>query len=550
MKNISLISEVIELNKPNLESALLIGYSISQYKRDKQRYKKDGVSGLEHRGTGNKNALKYDDEFKDKIKNAYVAESAIIISKSNGQRGPRKLRVFSRLYNLNYKTNIPYTSCKKILNDAGIESPTSRFNDTYTKNIALINTSNKPISGVEFQGDGSCKYKFPDDDFEVVAHVVVEAAESHLCGVNFQVGECNKGYYYAYRNAFVNVGLPEVNVTDGRGTFFNVNNPDDETTMGKILTSLGVKSITTRNCNRNNKVENAHDPIRDYIWDQMLIDGIRTFEEANEKIQLYIDKYNQVLNHNIPNSNSLRHMSVDEIDNAFILTMTRSMDKKYTIQIDNKKYFIVRNETLLQRKSKTKIRVCTTMSGARYVLYGNNRYELVDATKENLELLKKIDGIIVKSKVRKNGYTFKVKDSIWHAVSSIGEPIKLEHRDTVSVSIIQGVVTKVRTKVGIFKLVEGNANIEVQKVDIVKRKINYKQTIVHNGNEFVLLTSDGIRYIDKVGEEVDIIIVNNKEVSVICKGITYSLCDVRSKPDKYKVPTSYYTARKIFGDLL
>lgn len=550
MEKVNRIVDVLELNLKNKDGARKLKVSLAQYKRYKAAYKKYGALSLLHGGFGNSNARKYSVEVRQHIVATYNAESLVISETSNMQRGPRKIKVFASLYSEKYNVHLPYTTCKKILNDANIESPICRFEEEYAKNIPLPNPKNIQKAGFEFQGDGSTSYKFPDDDFEVVAHVVVEASSSQLCGLNFQKGECNIGYYYAYRDAFVNVGVPHQNCTDGRTTFFNVNDSNAQTVMGKILSKLGINQITTRNCNRNNKVENAHDPIRDYIWDQMLLDGIRTFKEANKKLPHYIKQYNKVLKHKIGEENLLREIPSEQIDDAFLVQNVRSMDNKYTIQVNNKRYFIVRNNTILQKKARTKINVYTTYDQKIFVIYGGNKYKLVEATVDNLSKLKKIDGKIVSVLVKRNNYNFYYEGLNYHAIDSIGRPIKLMHRDQVKLSIIDNKIKKVRTKQGIFKVVSGTLKIEEDILNMKYRTMTYKQTIEFDCTEYILLDSSGERFITKNGSKIAVVTLNNKAMSAMHNGVTYTLADIKEKPGKYYIPRSHYDARKNFGDMI
>lgn len=539
------------LNKEitNKEASKLANISLAQF----NRYKRDYINGdfsTSHKGLGNKNATKYTEERKTHMITTYLTESSKIVELSNGRRKARKISVFLKNYNYNNKTNISYGTAKQILYNEGIISPASRFKEKRLGNIPLIDSTKNTPAGYEFQTDGSCSYKFPDDDFYVVAHVIVDEATSALVGLYFEKGETNEGYINVFRQAFINVGVPLFTVSDGRTTFFNVNNPKELTLVGKILLKFGIEHITTKNCNRNNKVENAHGPIRDYIYDQMLFDGIKTYKEANREIDKYISHYNKMLNHVIPDVNALRYFPIEQIEEMFLISKYRTMDKKYTIQINNTKYFIVRENRLFQRKSGTKIEILTTYENEMFAKYGGNRYELVVANKEILSNLVYTRYDVIKSRVRKNGYSFKFNDELYYAVDSIGNAIKLQRRDVVSLNTLEGKLVKARTSKGIYLVRVGMPNVDSIIYTSVNRKINYKQIIDYKGKQYVLLDGLHNRSFSHVGQEVQILLRNKIPFSAMIDGKTYILFDVEKEPGKYKIPSSHYQARKLFGEIL
>lgn len=541
------IEETIKKEITNVDAAKKIGLSLSQFKRYKKEYR-DNKFVFHHKGKGNSNAQKYTKFEVETYVQTYIAESISIVEKTDGKRNPRKIKVFNNNYNFKNGTSISYSTAKRILNDKNIISPISRFNEHSHLNIAIKNSKLKTKPGEEFQCDGSFGYSFPSENFEAVAHVIVDHATSTLVGCHFAKGETNDGYMNAFRYAFINFGLPLGTKSDGRTTFFNIQNPETLTVMGKILESLGISHTITKNCNSNNKVENAHDPVRDYIFDQMLIDGIQTMEEANSQMSKYMNDYNIMLKHSIPNENVLRCLSESEIDAKFITTQIRSLSRKYTIMINNIEYFAVLNNRILQRKSKTKLTICTTYSGDKYVLYGGNKYELIEATIKNLNNLDVIKGSIQKVIIRKNGIDFYCNKQFYHMVDSIGVPVRLEHRDVVALSIIENKITKARCSKGIFQAKAGKYEHNCSKVIIKKRKISYKQIITFEGNDLVLLDLNNERVIKKVGSEVELIIRDGEVLSAILEGKTYLVFNLTKNPKKFSVPNSKYAAKKMFGE--
>lgn len=542
-KNIQL---TIKLEITNIEATKKVGLSLSQFKRYKKSYIDNNFVN-HHKGTGNRNACKYSEEQIKLYVQAYINDSVSIIEKSNGARKARKIRVFNNNYNYKTNTNISYSAAKRFLNKNDIISPISRFNDTYHSNIALVNNKFKTNPGEEFQCDGSFGYRFPDDEFEVVAHVIVDHATSTLVGCYFAKGETNEGYIHAFRNTFVDFGIPKKTKSDGRTTFFNTQNPDALTVMGRILESFGIKHTITSNS--NNKVENAHDPIRDYIFDQMLIEGVRTFKEANKLIKKYMHQYNIILSHSIPEDNVLMQMSTTEIDEKFTTIKKRVLSSRYTIMIDSIEYFVVLNNRLLQRKPKTTLSVCTTYEGKQYVLYGGNKYKLIEATIENLNQLTRVQGKIQKVITHKNGIDFNYDRNHYYLVDGIGAPVKLKHRDVITLSVIDEKIIKVRCSKGIY-LVKCGKYIDKEniKIKIEKRKVIYQQVIKYAGSEFIIMDGNNERVCQKIGSSVELVVKGNEVLSAIIGGKTYLVIDRKVDPIKYKVPTSKYAAIKMFGE--
>lgn len=137
-----------------------------------------------------------------------------------------------------------------------------------------------------------------------------------------------------------------------------------------------------------------------------------------------------------------------------------------------------------------------------------------------------------------------------HAIDSVGNQIKLKHRDQVKLSIIDNKIKKVRTNKGVYNVATGVVETDEVNLKIENRKISYKQTLEYNNSEYVLIDCHGERFLSKTGTEIGVVVLNGLPTSAICNGVTYTVNDIKHNKHKYYIPRSHYDARKTFGDLL
>lgn len=278
------------------QAAESTGYSVRYMWELKRRYLKEGMSVLEHRGkhriAHNKTSVF--------IENAVVAIYAAKYKDVNFKFFRDCLEDFENI-------KISYPTLLGIMKRAGVRSPESRkVKRTVATHRPRMRRQNE---GDLLQLDGTPYawfYKSGDNNYYAL-HGCIDDATGKITGLYFTQNECLYGYMEVLRQTINNYGVPRETYTDRAAIFCvtpkNKKNltiweelagiHDKRTQWQRILSDLSINQILAWSPQAKGRVERMWHTLQGQLPQWFYNMGIKTVEEANKKIHLYIKKFNE-----------------------------------------------------------------------------------------------------------------------------------------------------------------------------------------------------------------------------------------------------------------
>lgn len=512
--------------------------SNASYYRAKNKFDIRNTKCFAHRGIGNKNAAKHVETDKEIVVEEFRKLNKKLIE--NEQETTLLYSTFINIFCDRPTTNqrikkIPYKTFVKILKDGGCYSSRSTNKKQVFKKPHLENPENKKVNGEVFQIDGSFNYKFKDEESEMAFISIVDEGSNRILEVDIEKSETLKSYYLITFNAILKYGKPKKIIVDGRVT--------EKSDFKKILEEMGIEVEITHNPRKKNQVEKAHDSIRMHLIPLLIEKNITTIASAKEYLNECIDKVNTWLNHD---SFENQKNSKDELLNSFVTFTTRTMSVDSTISLNKVRYFLVKNNKVLQLKKGIVVTIHENkLFYEVFVIYNGCRYELVEATIENEKDLEFSKYRSIRYEIGKLGYNFYFNKEYYHIISNTGLPQKFPPGTIIEIFYYNNSIEKVKTPIGILHYKAGKyTEIKVKQHFC---KLRYTQSVKYNNQEYALIDQKGDRILFPKGTQVELLITDNTLISVIVEEKEYKVVNCASDPTKFPLPSSNFVANQMFG---
>lgn len=149
--------------------------------------------------------------------------------------------------------------------------------------------------GELLQGDGSRHAWFENRGEECTLVIFVDDATSCLTAGKFVPAETTEAYQDILEEHLNRYGRPLALYVD-KHSIFRTNREtlkESETHFGRVLRELEIELICAHSPQAKGRVERANGTLQDRLIKEMRLREIRTIEEANRYLSLFIEEYNQ-----------------------------------------------------------------------------------------------------------------------------------------------------------------------------------------------------------------------------------------------------------------
>ena len=299
----------------------LLNITDRQVRRIKSSYLKNGIISIPHRNKHLKPHNKTDSELTNKIINIYNSDylgwnfhhfNDILKSVYN---------IFvshSFIYNTFTKENIISPRCKK------------------KKKTSHPPRPRRETFGELLQIDASIHQWFGNSTSAL--HAAIDDATGTVLAAFFDKEETTYGYYKMLEQILLNYGVPKCLYSDNRTTFKSPKKElsiDEElkgitinkTNFEIAIAKLGISLITTSNPMAKGRIERLWQTFQDRLINEMKRLNIKSIEDANEFLKVYISKHN--LQFALPLDNIKSSFSI--LDTSLDLNMVLSMRQKFSV---------------------------------------------------------------------------------------------------------------------------------------------------------------------------------------------------------------------------
>jgi hypothetical protein len=252
-----------------------IGYR--QAKRQWQKYKAFGVSGIvsKKRGTPSNR----------KISNERKSEIASIISLHYPDFKPTFAK---EMLEERHNIFLSKETIRKIMIEHQIWFGNTRKDNPHQRR------ERRKCFGELVQTDASVHLWFETRGPKCHLYIIIDDATSEIVAAYFEKEETTEGYFKVFELYFNKVGLPVSIYCDKRGVFKvnqqGINNPNP-TQFGRAMKELGIKLIFAHSPQAKGRVERAFEMLQDRLIKEMRLENISTIEEANKFLPGFLQKY-------------------------------------------------------------------------------------------------------------------------------------------------------------------------------------------------------------------------------------------------------------------
>jgi len=270
------------------EAAEALGITERQVTRLRNGVKKDGAAALIHKNRGKPTMRAISEEVKQKVEALY---------KSEIYTGANFLH-FVELLAEHENIHLSYTTVRKTLNNAGIQSPKKR-----RVSKAHRTRKRKAQEGMLIQIDAT-PYEWFGGKTQYSLHGGIDDATNNITGLYMTKNECMHGYFEIMRQTIETKGIPISTYTDMHSIFRSpkadkltieeqiAGKQVNDTQFGRAMRELGITLIPARSPQAKGRIERLWDTLQSRLVIEFRRHNIKTVHEANAFFCDYITKFN------------------------------------------------------------------------------------------------------------------------------------------------------------------------------------------------------------------------------------------------------------------
>lgn len=359
-KNIyEIIKKLVDTNGNKHKAAIRLGYTIRYINKLIEKYKKEGKQGFIHKNTGRKPAITIPIKIKKEIIKLYEEKYYDF----NWAHFKEKLKDSEKI-------NISYTALRLLLTKEGYISPLCNRLTRKKKKQELTNKKKltdvdkkviidnhildkekahprKPRAkyfGELIQMDASGIKWF--NDIYSTLHLAIDDSTGMVVGAYFDEQETLKGYYNVLNQILTNYGIPNEFLTDRRSVFtYNllenkIQENDTYTQFAYACKTLGINIKTSSIPQKKGRIERLNGTFQNRLPQELRVAQIKTIEEANNFLILYIKQFNKRFSLYKKNTISVfeSQPSKETINLTLAVMASRKFDCGSSIKFKNKYY--------------------------------------------------------------------------------------------------------------------------------------------------------------------------------------------------------------------
>lgn len=344
LKKLNIIQSVIDGKRTGKEASNILAITERQVWRLVAKVKSQGNIGIKHGNKMNKPPHSISAELKRKIIDLKLSDDYYDTNFSH----------FRELIAERENIIISYTPLYNILTQAGIKSKKKHKDRKIHRR-----RKRKSYEGDMVQADGTPFDWFNDGNMYSL-HGFIDDATGKVLGLYMCENECLLGYLEATRQMLINHGSPRLVYPDKYSVFFpaksqkvsvyeQLEGKEKPTTQfGRIMDFLGIEMYPASTSQAKGRIERLWVTLQDRLITEFKLNGIKTIEQANEFLPMYIKKYNKRFAV-LPEKEESKFIKVPSYVNLDLLLtskLTRVIDNAGTFTIKNKRFQIVNNKIL------------------------------------------------------------------------------------------------------------------------------------------------------------------------------------------------------------
>ena len=269
------------------EAAGLLGRSTRQVRRLRAAYRACGPAALVHGNRGRHSARRLADALRDRV----------VTFATTTYAGTNHLH-FQELLAEREGLHVSYTSLRRILHDAGVQSPKRRRARRHRRRRERM-----PRAGMLVQVDGSTHDWLQGRGPWLTLLAAVDDATGTVLAGEFREAEDAHGYLRLFQSVAQTHGLPLAVYSDRHGIFHRdkrtpltlteqLAGGPRPTQVGRALQELGIQWIPASSPQAKGRIENRFGTFQDRLVTELRLAGISDRERANAFLPDFFARYN------------------------------------------------------------------------------------------------------------------------------------------------------------------------------------------------------------------------------------------------------------------
>ena len=270
------------------EAAKVLGLSLRQTQRVRQRVKRNGKEGLVH---GNRGRL-------SPRRTATATVKKVLAAAKGKYRGFNDQHMTECLAE-EEGVKLSRSTVRRLLRTGGIAAARRRRAPKHRRR-----RDRKAQAGMMIVWDGSPHDWLEDRGPRLCLMGAVDDATSELLpGADFEETECSAGYLKVLQDIVVEKGIPlsaygdqhsSLKRNDDHWTLAEeLRGEQDQTQVGRALKALEIERIDALSPQAKGRIERLWGTLQDRLVSEMRKAGVRTLEEANAFLAQYIPRHNR-----------------------------------------------------------------------------------------------------------------------------------------------------------------------------------------------------------------------------------------------------------------
>ncbi len=348
-KRYEIIKSLIDGAIDGTEASKQLGLSIRQTKRMKAIVDKKGMKGIVHKNRGKPSNRKIDRKIIEKTKK-------LLKEKYSDFKPTFASEKLLELHNI--KIN------KETIRQMMAEENLWKIKPRRQPKDKHLWRPRKDNYGEMQQFDGSYHLWLEDRSAEMCLLASIDDATGKITKAVFAENEGVKAVSRFWKEYVEENGVPLSIYLDKYSTYkinhkSAVDNKDLITQFERMMRQVGGELITAHSPQAKGRVERLFGTLQDRMVKEMRLAGIKTMDEANEFLKIYIPKFNEKFTV-VPNKKADLHKKVgkkikERLPQIFSVQNTRKINNDYTVMFKTKYYQLDSTQDIVVYKKDTVI---------------------------------------------------------------------------------------------------------------------------------------------------------------------------------------------------
>jgi transposase len=379
LKRVAVIDRLIQKTTTTREAADLLGLSLRQVYRLKDRILKEGAEGIIHKNRGRKPKHALSDEERQTILAFYQSER---YKGSNDHHFAELLQEYEGI-------QVSPSTIRRIRKEVQLPAVKKRRSPKVHRP-----RERKAQAGMLIQIDATPHPWLEERAPSFALLAAIDDATGTVAGAVFRPTEDLEGYFLVMKQVIQQHGIPMAVYSD-RHTIFQ--SPKEALSIeqelageqkalsqfGQAMAELGITHTKARTPEAKGRIERLWQTFQDRFVIELRLRGVKTLEEANNVLPELIAKHNQRFSI-APANEANAFAPLDERCNLHHVLCYRDhrvVGKGETLSYEGRTYRIASGSQREMIPPKTRVQVRKTLSGELFVWYKGQLFSLREVVK-------------------------------------------------------------------------------------------------------------------------------------------------------------------------